>query len=232
MSNEDRLSPVDHFALFGNLVPASIPRCFLGYEPPVCSYFANYMFHLLFPWFFVGLVCRHLSLSPLFDLVPYLQPFLSIPHPSPSTEIAQYMSVTYQNSYKILRNTLRNETYVLYLCNTPRPAQSAIPNVRNGTTVKFVEIPLKNVGCSSRSAVTYLEVGFENGIGEGVKKGLWGQKGWDQGRLDAEDRIAPLSPTMNKGVWHWTRLDSPRRGTDTCSAEIFLFNCVVVFLAC
>lgn len=68
------------------------------------------------------------------------------------------MSITYHNSYKLLRNTLKNETYVLYLCNTPKPAASEIEVPKNGT-VKFVQVPVGGVGCSSRSSIAYLEVG-------------------------------------------------------------------------
>ncbi|KAI9003472.1 hypothetical protein DFJ74DRAFT_438770 [Hyaloraphidium curvatum] len=71
--------------------------------------------------------------------------------------IAQYLSVSYQKSYKILRNSLRNETYVLYMCNTPRPPRDTIPGVAANARLKYFEIPLSDVGCSSRTAVTYLE---------------------------------------------------------------------------
>ncbi|KAJ3414454.1 hypothetical protein HDV05_006547 [Chytridiales sp. JEL 0842] len=67
------------------------------------------------------------------------------------------LAYTYANSYKVITNSLSNETLVLYQCGAPRPTVA-------GAT-RFIPVPVTKVAISDTSAITYLELlGVRNTI--------------------------------------------------------------------
>lgn len=67
---------------------------------------------------------------------------------------ATYFKIEYHNSYKLLTNTMTNETFALYQCGTTAPT-----GLVNGT--KFFSIPVNNVAVTDVSVIPYLEVSIE-----------------------------------------------------------------------
>ncbi|KXS11798.1 hypothetical protein M427DRAFT_60249 [Gonapodya prolifera JEL478] len=65
---------------------------------------------------------------------------------------SQNWAIDYFKTYKVLRNTLVNASYVLYLCNTPRPPVDQFP-----TGTPFFEIPIGYAGATSRTHLRFLE---------------------------------------------------------------------------
>jgi hypothetical protein len=60
------------------------------------------------------------------------------------------LSYTYNKSYKIVKNSLSNETIVLYQCGAPRPT---VPEATH-----FFTVPVTKVAISDTTPVTYLEL--------------------------------------------------------------------------
>ncbi|KXS15850.1 hypothetical protein M427DRAFT_69753 [Gonapodya prolifera JEL478] len=64
---------------------------------------------------------------------------------------SSYWTIQYYKNYKVLKNTAANQTYVLYMCNTP------VPNVTLYPGAGLFEIPSFLIGTSSRTIPRYLE---------------------------------------------------------------------------
>jgi hypothetical protein len=58
------------------------------------------------------------------------------------------LSVTYNESFQVWTNKAADKSYVLYMCNTPKP------KVDNAL---FVEIPVDRVGINDRGLITFVE---------------------------------------------------------------------------
>lgn len=67
--------------------------------------------------------------------------------------VAQDFQVQYANNFKVLRNTMNNETTVLVLCGTPAPNAELFPD---GT--HFIEVPVEAYASTSTVQVGFLEV--------------------------------------------------------------------------
>lgn len=73
-------------------------------------------------------------------------------------DVATDFNVRYFGPYKIVTNERANETYVVYQCGTPDPADLApgtIPGV-DMATAKVFEIPLRSVSVGDTTADTFL----------------------------------------------------------------------------
>lgn len=66
--------------------------------------------------------------------------------------VAQDFQVQYTNNFKVLRNTMNNETTVLVLCGTPAPDAERFPEGAH-----FIEVPVEGYASTSTVQVGYLE---------------------------------------------------------------------------
>lgn len=73
-------------------------------------------------------------------------------HPS-QVNNAQGFTVEYYNFYKVVKNNIADETYVLYQCGTPVPAADAVP-----AGSKFFEIPLTSLSAPETVPYAFVEI--------------------------------------------------------------------------
>lgn len=66
---------------------------------------------------------------------------------------AQGFTVEYYSSYKVVKNNIADETYVLYQCGTPPPATDAVP-----AGSKFFEIPLTSLSAPETVPYAFVEI--------------------------------------------------------------------------
>lgn len=68
-----------------------------------------------------------------------------------SPQYSQYWTIEYANTYKILKNTNANTSYLLYLCGTTPPSNLAT------NFSATIPIPVNNVGISETPEIEYLQ---------------------------------------------------------------------------
>lgn len=80
-----------------------------------------------------------------------------IPQLEDEINFANDFSITYFKAFKVVRNFKSNETFVLYLCGTPKPDISAIEDVALPKSAKMFEIPVKTIATAETVSVNFLE---------------------------------------------------------------------------
>ena len=60
--------------------------------------------------------------------------------------------MTYHNSFKVVTNTLTNETYVLH-CTVTSPSAGVPENVK-----AYIQVPVNNIAVTDISAIGFLKV--------------------------------------------------------------------------